>query len=131
MIIGYASLFCRHENADLRIMMALTSLLVLYALYQQISDGLPQTSYTKAVDIWCFFAITLIFSQVIFHVAIDKPMWPRACMRRNSLKTKKDFESVSISSLQPDGEKLLYYSRFVYVIVFPSVLCDLLGHCTN
>jgi len=63
-IISFASLFCRHECADLRIMMALTALLVLYALYQQISEGLPKTSYTKAVDTWCFFAITMIFTQV-------------------------------------------------------------------
>ncbi|KAF2367948.1 Low-density lipoprotein (LDL) receptor class A repeat [Trinorchestia longiramus] len=62
-IISYASLFCRYENTDLRIMMALTALLVLYALYQQISEGLPKTSYTEAVDVWCFFAITLIFSN--------------------------------------------------------------------
>lgn len=64
MIISYASLFCRRENTDLRVMMALTTLLVLYALYQQISDGLPRTSYTKAVDVWCFFAITFIFTKV-------------------------------------------------------------------
>lgn len=78
MLISYASLFCKRDNRDLRVMMAITTLLVLYALYQQISDGLPRTSYTKAVDVWCFFAITFIFSQVIFHVAIDVEMsWPR------------------------------------------------------
>jgi len=76
MIISYASLFCKQESADLRIMMALTALLVLYALYQQISDGLPQTSYTKAVDIWCFFAITLIFSQVYkLQFAFSNKSW--------------------------------------------------------
>ena len=64
MLISYASLFCKKENSDLRVMMAITTLLVLYALYQQIADGLPRTSYTKAVDVWCFFAITFIFSQV-------------------------------------------------------------------
>lgn len=64
MLISYASLFCKRENSDLRVMMSLTTLLVLYALYQQISDGLPKTSYTKAVDVWCFFAITLIFTTV-------------------------------------------------------------------
>ncbi|XP_037793866.1 glutamate-gated chloride channel-like [Penaeus monodon] len=78
MLISYASLFCKRDNRDLRVMMAITTLLVLYALYQQISDGLPRTSYTKAVDVWCFFAITFIFSQVIFHVAIDVEItWPR------------------------------------------------------
>ncbi|XP_042208523.1 uncharacterized protein LOC121856845 [Homarus americanus] len=35
MIISYASLYCKRESRDLRVMMALTTLLVLYALYQQ------------------------------------------------------------------------------------------------
>lgn len=64
MFISYASLYCPRDNLDLRVMMALTTLLVLFALYQQISDTLPRTSYVKAIDVWCFFAITFIFSQV-------------------------------------------------------------------
>ncbi|XP_064120498.1 uncharacterized protein LOC135225168 isoform X2 [Macrobrachium nipponense] len=71
MIISYASLFCKKENCDLRIMMTLTTLLVLYGLYQQISDDLPRTAYTKAVDVWCFFCLTFIFSQVILHVFVN------------------------------------------------------------
>ncbi|XP_063596199.1 uncharacterized protein LOC134773051 [Penaeus indicus] len=71
MLIGYASLFCKRENRDLRVMMSLTTLLVLYSLYQQVEDGLPSTSYTKAIDVWFFFAISFIFTQVILHVAID------------------------------------------------------------
>ncbi|KAK7077533.1 hypothetical protein SK128_025886 [Halocaridina rubra] len=70
MIISYAALFLKPEDVDLRVMMTLTTLLVLYALYQQISDGLPPTSYTKSLDIWCFFAITYIFTQVIYQVVI-------------------------------------------------------------
>lgn len=70
MMISYASLFIKRENDDLRVMMTLTTLLVLYALYQQISDGLPRTSYTKAVDVWCFFAITFIFTKVRFAVGM-------------------------------------------------------------
>lgn len=64
LLISYASLFCPRDNRDLRVLMALTTLLVLYSLYQQISDQLPKTSYIKAVDVWCFFSITFIFSQV-------------------------------------------------------------------
>lgn len=64
MLVGYASLFCKRENRDLRVMMSLTTLLVLYSLYQQVEDGLPSTSYTKAIDVWFFFAISFIFAQV-------------------------------------------------------------------
>ncbi|XP_068215524.1 uncharacterized protein [Palaemon carinicauda] len=71
MLISYTSLFLKRDNMDLRVMMTLTTLLVLYALYQQIAEGLPKTSYTKAIDVWCFFAITFIFTQVIFQVVVD------------------------------------------------------------
>lgn len=74
-LISYASLFCDIESKDLRIMMTITTLLVLYSLYQQISSGLPKTSYAKAVDIWCFFSLTVICSLVRF---LALGWWTRA-----------------------------------------------------
>ncbi|XP_063609109.1 uncharacterized protein LOC134783243 isoform X1 [Penaeus indicus] len=71
MLISYASLFCKRENVELRVIMALTTLLVLYALYQQISDDLPKTAYIKAIDVWYFFAIMMMFTQVIYHIFLD------------------------------------------------------------
>ena len=64
-ILGYASLFCKIDNIDLRVMMAVTILIVLYTLYQQISDGLPKTSYSKAIDVWYFFSLVFIFTLVM------------------------------------------------------------------
>jgi len=122
-VISYCSLFCRAEHTDLRIMMALTALLVLYALYQQISDGLPKTSYTKAVDVWCFFAITLIFSQVVLHVAVDLPIWPRGCcVPPHLVQVDKDPEQrpevQERGAATPDAGKLLSYARLAYLLVF-------------
>ncbi|XP_071521400.1 serotonin-gated chloride channel mod-1-like [Panulirus ornatus] len=62
MLISYTSLYCQSENRDLRVMMAITNLLILYALYQQMSEGLLPTLYTKAIDVWCSFSIMFIFS---------------------------------------------------------------------
>ncbi|CAL4066552.1 unnamed protein product, partial [Meganyctiphanes norvegica] len=79
MLISYASLFVSQDNRDLRVMMSITTLLVLYTLFQQISDTLPNTSYIKSLEIWFFFAIVFIFSQVIVHVAVDVDLswWSR------------------------------------------------------
>ncbi|XP_064084504.1 uncharacterized protein LOC135200106 isoform X2 [Macrobrachium nipponense] len=148
MIISYTSLFCKRENCDLRVMMALTTLLVLYALYQQISNDLPRTSYTKAIDVWCFFSITFIFSQVILHVFVNlKLMRPclASCLRPSSeVKeiAKKGNKSSSApenpgsreNSLQrsevlrvedsvtgDDGQcNLLDYSRVFYLVLFAT-----------
>ncbi|XP_042869704.1 gamma-aminobutyric acid receptor subunit rho-1-like [Penaeus japonicus] len=114
MLISYASLFCKRENVDLRVMMALTTLLVLYALYQQISDDLPKTAYTKAIDVWCFFAITMMFTQVIYHILLDLDI--RIC---TSLRRRKEAD---LTAKDPwTSEELLVRTdrvfRILYVVV--------------
>ncbi|XP_066941310.1 uncharacterized protein [Macrobrachium rosenbergii] len=152
MIISYTSLFCKRENCDLRVMMALTTLLVLYALYQQISNDLPRTSYTKAIDVWCFFSITFIFSQVILHVFVNlKHMRPclSSCLRpssevkeiakkdnkassapenpesrQNSLHSEVPREHRAEGSVTGDDGQcnLLDYSRVFYLVLF-GIFC--------
>ncbi|XP_076033039.1 uncharacterized protein LOC143020498 [Oratosquilla oratoria] len=115
--ISYASLFCKHENIDLRVMMSITILLVLYALYQQITSGLPRTSYTKAIDVWCFFALTFIFTQVIFHVMIDVGpvlMMIHKCTHRRKTIATEEPPAKKRSPI----EQTYYYARIIYVIIF-------------
>ena len=52
-----------------RIMVSLTSLLVLASLLSQTSGTLPKTSYFKMVDIWLFSCIVTIFLIILFHTA--------------------------------------------------------------
>lgn len=58
-------------HVQVRVMTALTSLLVLATLFTQVSASLPKTSYFKMVDIWLLFCILLIFLIIIFHTIID------------------------------------------------------------
>ena len=53
MIAGF-TLFIDFSHFEVSIMIALTSMLVTYTLYQSISAYLPQTSYMKMIDIWLF-----------------------------------------------------------------------------
>ncbi|XP_050740132.1 uncharacterized protein LOC127010309 isoform X2 [Eriocheir sinensis] len=119
MLISYASLFCKRENSDLRVMMSLTTLLVLYALYQQISDGLPRTSYTKAVDVWCFFAITLIFTKVIFHVLIDVVGKIQLRRKRQVMESGglSMWTAVEEKAPQEGADRLLLWARGCYAAV--------------
>ncbi|KAK8394124.1 hypothetical protein O3P69_006367 [Scylla paramamosain] len=115
MFVSYASLFCKRENSDLRVMMSLTTLLVLYALYQQISDGLPRTSYTKAIDVWCFFAITLIFATVIFHVFIDVVGKMRLRRRRHVAEEPGISMWAAVGKAPPEGaDRLMLWARGGY-----------------
>ena len=48
---------------------ALTTLLVMYTLFQSISSTLPQTAYLKLIDYWLLFSLILPFIIFIIHVA--------------------------------------------------------------
>ncbi|KAG7166403.1 Glycine receptor subunit alphaZ1-like [Homarus americanus] len=71
LIISYVTLFFRPTIFEVRVMTALTALLVLATLFTQVSTSLPKTSYFKMVDIWLLFCIVLIFFIIIFHTIID------------------------------------------------------------
>ncbi|XP_068250178.1 uncharacterized protein [Palaemon carinicauda] len=71
LVISYITLFFRPSIFDVRVMTALTALLVLATLFTQVSASLPKTSYFKMVDIWLLFCIMLIFVILLFHTVID------------------------------------------------------------
>ncbi|XP_042235290.1 uncharacterized protein LOC121874999 [Homarus americanus] len=71
LIISYVTLLFRPSIFEVRVMTALTSLLVLATLFTQVSTSLPKTSYFKMVDIWLLFCIVLIFLIIIWHTVID------------------------------------------------------------
>ncbi|XP_068226093.1 uncharacterized protein [Palaemon carinicauda] len=71
LIISYFTLFFRKSFFDVRVMAALTALLVLATLFAQASASLPKTSYFKMVDIWLLFCVMMTFVVIIFHILID------------------------------------------------------------
>jgi hypothetical protein len=62
----------RSHNIDPLILtwqVALTTLLVMYTLYQSISNTLPPTAYLKLIDYWLLFSLILPFVIFILHMA--------------------------------------------------------------
>ena len=53
-IIAGFTLFIDYSHFDATIMVALTTMLVIYTLHQSISSTLPATAYLKMIDIWLF-----------------------------------------------------------------------------
>ena len=72
-LIGIAAftLFIDFSHFEVSIMIALTSMLVTYTLYQSISDYLPQTSYMKMIDIWLFGGLIFPFFIITILVIMD------------------------------------------------------------
>ena len=70
MIAGY-TLFIDFSHFEVTIMIALTSMLVLYTLYQSISQHLPHTSYMKMIDIWLLGGLIFPFIIITILVIMD------------------------------------------------------------
>ncbi|XP_047494212.1 uncharacterized protein LOC125042554 [Penaeus chinensis] len=68
-VIAYITFYFKVHDFNDRVMVSLTSLLVLSSLLTQTSETLPKTSYFKMVDIWLFFCIVIIFMVILIHTA--------------------------------------------------------------
>ena len=70
-IIAGFTLFIDFIHFQALIMIALTSMLVTYTLYQSISGDLPHTSYMKMIDIWLFGGLIFPFFIITILVIMD------------------------------------------------------------
>ena len=62
------TLFIDVSHFEATIMVALTSMLVMYTLYQSISATLPKTAYLKMIDYWLLGGLIIPF--IVFNVLI-------------------------------------------------------------
>ena len=70
LIAGF-TLFIDYSHFEATIMVALTTMLVTYTLYQSISGYLPQTSYMKMIDIWLFGGLFFPFIIITILIIMD------------------------------------------------------------
>ena len=70
-IIAGFTLFIDFIHFQALIMIALTSMLVTYTLYQSISTYLPATSYMKMIDVWLFGGMIFPFFIITILVKMD------------------------------------------------------------
>lgn len=67
-IIVEMTLFIDDSHFDTNVMVSLTTLLVMYTLYQSISTALPQTGYLKLLDYWLLFGLVTPFIIFCCHI---------------------------------------------------------------
>ncbi|TRY79427.1 hypothetical protein TCAL_10764 [Tigriopus californicus] len=72
-------LFIDQKHFEVTLMVALTSMLVMYTLYQGVSNSLPKTAYLKLIDIWLIFGLIMPFA--VFLVLV---VWELLSYERNS-----------------------------------------------
>ena len=70
-IIAELTLFIDHKHFEASIMVTLTSMLVMFTLYQSISATLPQTAHLKMIDIWLLVGFIIPFFVFIILIGTD------------------------------------------------------------
>lgn len=70
-VICYSSLFFPVPGFNERIMVSLTSLLVLVALFSQATNTYVRTPYYKLIDVWYVMLILFCFAVVIANVIVN------------------------------------------------------------
>ncbi|KAK4307136.1 hypothetical protein Pmani_021095 [Petrolisthes manimaculis] len=70
-IICYLTLFFDIADFTDRVMVSLTSLLVIAALFSQTSATIPKTAYLKLIDLWFVFLMVMEFVIVVVLVIVE------------------------------------------------------------
>ena len=71
LIIAIVTLFIEESHFEATIMLAITSMLVMYTLFQSVSASLPQTAYLKMIDVWLIFGLVLPFFIFLVLILIE------------------------------------------------------------
>ncbi|XP_076046337.1 uncharacterized protein LOC143028315 [Oratosquilla oratoria] len=122
LIIAFVTLFFRPQIFEVRVMTALTSLLVMATLFTQVSTSLPKTSYFKMVDIWLLFCIAIIFIIIVFHAIIDikvneEAFFPSVPVKVNPM-TNPDPLFGAVLPEKSQTQKLVLFARSFMLTVF-------------
>ena len=70
-LIAWFTLFIDYSHFEATIMVALTTMLVIYTLHQSISATLPATAYLKMIDVWLFGGLIVPFIIIWILMILD------------------------------------------------------------
>ena len=70
-LIAWFTLFIDYSHFEATIMVALTTMLVIYTLHQSISATLPATAYLKMIDVWLFGGLIVPFIIIWILIILD------------------------------------------------------------
>lgn len=117
LVVSWATLFVKLEALNVRAIMALTTLLVLYTLFTNVSNSLPTTAAIKLIDIWFFFIIFVLFVNIMIHVFVDD---------REKTITKKLFTKVNhqgkVTDSQPSQSASLRFLKIYRLLILPVMV---------
>ena len=124
MIIVEMTLFIDDSNFDTNVMVSLTTLLVMYTLFQSISGTLPKTAYLKLIDTWLLFSLILPFIIFIVHIAWE--LEKTKIIKANPLKIASKVWGMEMPNKKPGKNNA---KMAVKVLVPLATVVFILGYC--
>ena len=104
MIMCQSTLYLRADHFKTKSGVTLTTMLVMYTLYQSVSVTLPPTAFIKMIDIWLIFGLVMPFCVFFLLVMID-----------HLPATRPD--QTDISKLSQVREVMVVFAHFVLPIL--------------
>lgn len=123
--ISYSSLYFPLRNFNERVMVSLTSLLVLTSFFTQASEFSVYTPYPKMIDIWFTCLISGNFLVVIFNVIINNIYLKNTNTSMNVVHTKSYFPDERVKdkhSVNTSGERVNLVVKLVLLLNFVMFL---------
>ena len=71
MLVCQSGLYLRAEHFKTTAAISVTVMLVIYTLYQSVSNKVTPTAYIKFIDVWLIFGLVLPFVVFFLLVSID------------------------------------------------------------
>ena len=100
LMIAEVTLFISETHFEATIMLAITSMLVMYTLYQSASSSLPKTAYVKMIDTWLIFGLVVPF--IIFLILTLIEMLNDDDDAQEQIDKKDDEKELTLKSIIND-----------------------------
>merc|ERR1719468_606582 len=105
--VAYMTFYFKISNFQDRVMIAITTMMVVATIQSSINKMVPKTSYIKMIDIWLIYSFNIIIVMMTIHTYMDsyirrdptdKSTQPKAINPRIRVERSDDVEEI------PDAE---------------------------
>ena len=111
------SLFIDQSYFDVILMSALTIMLVMYTLFQSISQSMPTTAYLKLLDYWILFGMILPFFVFVIEIA-NELMKSRSRLQQSTEAEENSERIQNQNTIIIVGRFILPISTFLFIFTY-------------
>merc|ERR1719468_1266754 len=69
--VAYMTFYFKISNFQDRIMIAITTMMVVATIQSSINKMVPKTSYIKMIDVWLLYSFNIIIVMMVVHTYMD------------------------------------------------------------